>query len=108
ACVLVLPSLLALLPRGAAPLAGVAGLCSAGLVLTTARGRSGLAWPPVALLVAILLWGAGSAAWSIDPGRSLALDARLAGVFAAGVALAAAAGRVAAPGRLALLLLVGT
>ena len=108
ACVLVLPSLLALLPRGAAPLAGVAGLCAAGLVLTTARGRSGLAWPPVMLLVGILLWGAISAAWSIDPGRSLALDARLAGVFAAGVALAAAAGRVAAPGRLALLLLVGT
>lgn len=107
-CVPMLPILLAFVPRGAAPLAGVAGLCAAGVVLTRPRGRIGLSWPPVAVLVAILLWGGLSAAWSIDPGRSLALDARLAGVFAAGVALAAAASRVAAPGRLALGLLAGT
>lgn len=107
-CLLILPTLLAFVPRGAAPLAGFAGLCAVGLVLSLPRGRTGLAWAPVALLAAILLWGAVSAAWSIDPWRSLALDARLAGVFAAGIALAAAADRVAAPGRLALLLLAGT
>jgi O-antigen ligase len=107
-CVMILPALLAFLPRGAAPLAGAAGLCALGLVVSTPRDRIGLPWPPAALLIALFLWGGLSAAWSVDPWRSLMLDLRLAGVFAAAVALTAAAGRVAAPGRLALLLLAGT
>jgi O-antigen ligase len=107
-CVLILPTLLAFVPRGAAPLAGFAGLCATGLVLTTPRSRAGLPWLPAALLAALLLWGAVSAGWGIDPWRSLALDLRLAAVFAAGVALAAAATRITAPGRLALMLLIGT
>jgi O-antigen ligase len=49
-----------------------------------------------------------SAAWSIDPWRSMGLDARLAGLFIAALALAAAAGRVAVPRRLALFLAAGT
>jgi O-antigen ligase len=106
--VLVLPTVLAFLPRGAAALAAVAGLCAAGLVLSPLRARMAPPWPPIALLLALLAWGGLSAAWSIDPWRSLALDARLAGMAAAGLALAAAAPRMAAPGRLALCLVAGT
>jgi len=106
-CVLILPAVLAFVPRGAAPLAGFAGLCAAGHMLTTRGGRRRLPLVPAALLAALLVWGAVSAAWAIDPWRSLALDLRLAGVFAAGLALAAAA-RIEAPARLALLVLVGT
>jgi exopolysaccharide production protein ExoQ len=108
-CVLVLPPLLALVPRGAAPLAAVAGLCAAGLIAATRRPGDLAAWRyPAALLGALLLWGALSAAWAPDPWRSLGLTLRLAGSFAGGLALAAAASRVAAPGRLALCLLAGT
>src|SRR5262249_10372468 len=62
---------------------------------------------PAVVLGALVLWGGLSAVWSIAPERSLALDARLAGLFAGGVALAAAAGRITAPLRLARFLLAG-
>jgi O-antigen ligase len=104
-----LPLVLALVPRGAAPLGAVAGLCAAGVIAAAdpLRRLAGLRMP-AAILGLLLLWGAVSAVWAIDPWRSLGLDARLAGLFAAGLALAAASGRVAAPWRLALCLIAGT
>ncbi len=107
-CALVLPSLLALVPHGAAPLAGFAGLCAADLVAAHPPCRIAALRHPAALLGALLLWGALSAAWSIDPGRSLVLEMRLAGLFLAALALAAAASRIAAPRRVALFLFAGT
>lgn len=106
-CVAILPPLLAVVPRGAAALAAVAGLCALGLV--AARPHRGLAALrfPAALLAALVLWGALSATWSIAPERSLVLAARLAGLCAAGLAFAAA-GRLAAPWRLSRLALAGT
>jgi O-antigen ligase len=110
--VLVLPPLLALRPLGAAPFAGFAGLCAAGLVLASPPANSsrrlGALRHPAALLGVLVLWGGLSAGGSIDPERSLVLDFRLALMFGSALALAAAASRVAAPGRLALCLITGT
>src|SRR6266478_1350641 len=107
-CALTLPPLLALVPHGAAPLAGFAGLCAAGLVAANPPDDFRVLRWPAAILGALVLWGAVSAAWSIDPGHSLAIAARLAGLFGAALALAAAAGRVAQPRRLTLFLVAGT
>lgn len=107
-CMFVLPPLLVLVPRGAAPLAAVAGLCAAGLIAADRPRRLAALRLPAAILALLLLWGALSAIWAIDPWRSLLKDAQLAGLFAAGLGLAAAAGRLAAPRRLGLLLLGGT
>ncbi|TMJ54830.1 MAG: O-antigen ligase family protein [Alphaproteobacteria bacterium] len=60
-----------------------------------------------AVLACLLIWAMVSALWSVDPWRSLALAARLAGILAAGLALVAAVGCIAAPRRLVLSLLVG-
>jgi exopolysaccharide production protein ExoQ len=100
--------LLVLVPRGIAPLASTAGLFAAGLVLSSSRPllRPGLA-VPAALAAALLVWGCISATWSIDPLRSLDLAARLAGLFAAGLAMVVAADLVSAPRRLILFLLAG-
>ena len=106
-CALLLPPVLVLVPHGAAPLAAFAGLCAAGLVWVKPPYPFAALRFPAAILAALLVWGAASAMWSIDPGRSLVLDARLAGLFAAGLALAAAPRRVAAPRRLTVLLIVG-
>jgi exopolysaccharide production protein ExoQ len=100
--------LLVLAPRGIAPLASIAGLFAGGLILS-ANGppsRPGLA-APLPLLGALLIWGAVSATWSIDPLRSLDLAARLAGLFAAGLAMAVAAELISAPLRLTAFLVVG-
>jgi len=96
------------LPRGVAALVSAAGLCAAGLVLST----SGIRLTRILLVAAILLgglllWGTASALWSVNPVRSLVVAARLAGLFAVGLALAAGAGMVAAPRRLTFLLLIG-
>ncbi len=107
-CALVLPPLLALVPHGAAPLAGFAGLCAAGLIAVNPPYNFPALRGPAVIVVALVLWGALSAAWSIDPEHSLAMAARLAGLFAAALALAAAASRVAAPRRLTLFLFAGT
>ena len=105
-CAFLLMPILALVPHGVAPLAAFAGLCAAGLVMT--RGASFRALlAPAALLGGLLLWGAVSAIWAIDPLRSLVLDLRLAGLFLAALALAAAAGRMASPWRTALCLMAG-
>jgi len=107
-CALVLPPLLALVPHGAAPLAGFAGLCAAGLIAANPPYDFPALRPPAAILGALVLWGALSAAWSIDPGHSLVIAARLAGLFAAALALAAAASRVAQPRRLTAFFFAGT
>jgi O-antigen ligase len=99
--------LLVLLPRGMAALVSAAGLCAAGLVLSAGRSRLTPILTAATMLGGLLLWGAASALWSVDPMRSLVVTARLAGLFAAGLALAAGAGLVAAPRRLTLLLLIG-
>jgi len=108
AAALLLFPLLVLAPRGIAPLASAAGLFAAGLVLSSNRPvlRRGLA-VPAAFAGALLVWGCISALWSVDPLRSLDLAARLAGLFAAGLALAVAAELVAAPGRLTVFLVAG-
>jgi O-antigen ligase len=107
-CALALPPLLALVPHGAAPLAGFAGLCAAGLIAANPPYDFPALRRPAAILGALVLWGGLSAAWSIEPGHSLVIAARLAGLFAAALALAAAAGRLAQPRRLALFLVAGT
>jgi len=100
--------LLVLVPRGVVPLVSVAGLCAAGLVLSAGgpRLRPALALTTT-LLGCLIVWGMASALWSVDPLRSLVVAARLAGLFAIGLALAAAAGCMKAPHRLTLLLLAG-
>ena len=107
AALFVLPPLLAVASRGAAALEGVAGLCAFGLVVTRQETYPPRLRHPAMLLALLVLWGALSAAWSIDPARSLLLAARLLGLFAAGVALAAAAGRIERPWHLLTALLAG-
>ncbi|MBV8119515.1 MAG: hypothetical protein JO081_06210, partial [Alphaproteobacteria bacterium] len=100
--------LLVLVPRGIAPLASIAGLLGVGLLVATNRR---LLWRqvvtiPAVLLTAIVAWGIVSAAWSLDPPRSLDQGLRLTGLLITVVAMAAA-GFVSAPRRLALFLLAG-
>ena len=106
AAVLLFFPLLVLLPRGIAALVSAAGLCAAGFVLSARSIRLN---PPLLvtaiLLGSLVLWGTVSAFWSVVPLRSLVLAVRLAGLFAAGLALVAAARLVAAPRRLTLFLL---
>ena len=99
--------LLVLVPRGSAALVSVAGLCAAGLLLARGFEPRPLFGRAAAVFACLFAWAMVSAAWSADPWRSLALAARLAGVFAAGLALTAAVGCIAAPRRLVVLLLVG-
>jgi O-antigen ligase len=98
--------LLVIVPRGVAVLISVAGLCAAGLILSTGgrKPRPALATAG-ALLGCLVLWGAASAIWSVDWLRSLIVAARLAGLFAAGLALVGAADSIRAPGRLTFILL---
>jgi exopolysaccharide production protein ExoQ len=101
--------LLVAAPRGIAALASTAGLLGAGLVLSQSR-QSGLGSDlavPAALLASLLAWGVVSAAWSLDPLRSLEQASRLAGLFAAALAMAAAARFVSAPRRLTSFLITG-
>ena len=100
--------LLVLVPRGVAALTSIAGLCAAGLVLSTSRRRFGPTLTVTAILLGLLLlWGAMSAFWSITPWRSAAVAGRLTGLFAAGLALAAAGGSITAPRRLTFLVVSG-
>src|ERR1700730_2541590 len=90
--------LLVLVPRSIAPLVSAAGLCAAGLLLSARGFRPQPALVRTVMVFACLLaWGMVSALWSEDPWRSLVLSARLAGMFAAGLALIAAAARRAPP-----------
>jgi exopolysaccharide production protein ExoQ len=89
-------------------LAGFAGICAAGLIAATPPYDFSALRVPAAILGALVLWGALSASWSIDPGRSLVMAARLAGLFVAAIALAASASRIVEPRRLTLFLFAGT
>jgi O-antigen ligase len=100
--------LLVVLPRGVAVLVSAAGLCATGLVLSVSGIRLTRILPVAAMLLGcLLLWGTASALWSFNPMRSLFVATRLAGLFAVGLALGAGAGLIAAPRRLAFLLLMG-
>jgi exopolysaccharide production protein ExoQ len=100
--------LLVVLPRGVAALVSAAGLCAAGLVLSTSGMRlTRILLVAAILLGGLLLWGTASALWSVNPVRSLVVAARLAGLFAVGLALVAAATLVAAPRRLTFVFLIG-
>jgi O-antigen ligase len=99
--------LLAAAPRAVTVLVALAGLCAGGLVLAgRPASRRGVSVPG-GLLAALLLWGAVSAVWAPEPWHSLGFAARLAGVFAAGLVLAAASPGVAAPARLTRCLIAG-
>jgi O-antigen ligase len=108
-CLFVLPALLALVPRGAAPLAAIAGLFAIGVIAADPwRDWRGLL-VPAALLGLLLLWSGLSALWAIDPARALYKASQIAGVFAVALALAAAAVRLAGnPWRLAMLAIAGS
>jgi exopolysaccharide production protein ExoQ len=100
--------LLVLVPRGVAALLSFAGLSAAGLLMSSRGSRLSPAVSLAAVLLGCLLvWGALSALWSVDPMRSLTVAVRLTGLFAVGVAILAATGSITAPGRLTLLLVVG-
>jgi O-antigen ligase len=99
-CAFLFLPILVLASRGAAPLAAVAGLCALGL--TAPRGA--VAWRRVRglalLFAALVLWGLLSSLWAIEPTRSLLIAMRLAGLFAAGLALIAASDAIVVPERL--------
>jgi len=92
---------------GAAPLAIVAEISALGLILR--RGEPGLRalGLPAIFLGLLLLWGALSAIWSIHPMRSLEVAGRLCGLWVGGLALIAAADRLAHPLRLLVCALIG-
>ena len=107
AAVLFFP-LLVVVPRGIVPVFSVAGVCATGLVLSASGPRPRPAFAPAATLLGCLVfWGAASALWSGDSLRSLVIAGRLAGLFAAGIALADAVSCIEAPRRLTFLLLGG-
>ncbi|HML10196.1 MAG TPA: O-antigen ligase family protein [Stellaceae bacterium] len=99
-CAFLFLPVLVLASRGAAPLIGVAGVCALGVVAPNGAA----AWQQVrgwALLFAMLvLFGAASSLWAVNPWRSLLIALRLTGLFVAGLSLAAASGRITAPRRL--------
>ena len=99
-CVFVFLPLLALFPRAAAGLEAVAGV----LALAVASPAGLVAWRrvtrPALLLAVLVVWGLASTLWAIQPARALLIDARLLGLFAAGLALVAAVPEVAVPARL--------
>lgn len=106
-CAFLFLPVLVLASKGAAPLGAAAGLCA--LALAAPRGAA--AWRRVrglaVLLGALVLWGVASALWAIEPRHSLLIALRLTGLFAAGLALIAAAPEIAAPERLLASLLAG-
>lgn len=108
ACLFLLPLLLALVPRGAAPLVAVAGLCAAGVVAADPqRDHGGLSVPAV-LLGLLVTWGGMSALWALEPARSLLKDLQLLSLFAAAIVLAAAARSIVNTRLLTVLTIAGT
>ena len=98
---------LVLASRGAAPLLGVAGLCALGLLIPinpTSWRR--VRWLAV-VFAALVVWGLVSSLWAIEPWRSVVAALRLAAMFAAGLALIAAAEEITAPNRLVRCLVAG-
>src|SRR3954451_7430182 len=68
-CALLLMPLLATVPHGIAPLAAVSRLCAAGLVAASRPLHLLRLGIPAAILAGLLLWGAVSALWALDPAR---------------------------------------
>lgn len=106
-CAFLFLPILVLASRGAAPLAAVAGICALGLIADNLAATTWRVRRLIPFLVALVLWGLLSSLWAIEPRRSLLIALRLAGLFAAGLALIAAASEIRAPQRLFLCLLVG-
>src|SRR5437763_12540950 len=75
--------LLALVPHAAAPLVAFAGLMALARALPADPEALRRIRVRAALCVGILVWGTLSASWAIEPGRSLLIAVRLAGLFAA-------------------------
>jgi exopolysaccharide production protein ExoQ len=99
AALLFLP-ILVLVPHGAAPLVSIAGALALGLALPNGAGAFRALRLPAAIIGALLLWGAISAAWSVVPAHSLVVAARLLALCAAGFALAAVTDVLVYPRRL--------
>jgi O-antigen ligase len=106
-CAVLFLPILVLASKGAAPLAVVAGICAFGLVAP----RGWAAWRRVRglalIFIALVAWGVLSSLWAVEPQRSLVVALQLAGMFAAGLALIAAASEIAAPERLLLCFVTG-
>ncbi|MFZ2005109.1 MAG: O-antigen ligase family protein [Stellaceae bacterium] len=106
-CAFLFLPILVLASRGAAPLAGAAGICALGLI----ADNFSAAWWRVRRLapffVALVVWGLISSLWAIEPHRSLLIALRLTGLFAAGLALIAASSEIRASRRLVACLLAG-
>jgi len=106
-CAFLFLPILVLASRGAAPLAVVAGVCALGLV----ADNLAVAWRRVRrlapLFAALVVWGLLSSLWAIEPQRSVLMSFRLTALFAAGLALIAAAGEIRAPQRLLYCFLTG-
>ncbi|HXP06429.1 MAG TPA: O-antigen ligase family protein [Stellaceae bacterium] len=100
ACVFLLLPVLVLTPRGAAPLAAIAGLLGLALALPAGLTIWRKLVVPAVLLGALIAWGLVSSLWAVDPERTLEMAVRLAALFAAALGLAAAAEALAAPRRL--------
>jgi exopolysaccharide production protein ExoQ len=99
--------ILALVPHGTAPLIGVAGVLALGLAVPAGQASLRPLRGFGLLSAALILWGLVSAAWAVEPGRSLLIAARLSGLFAAGFALVAASPRITSPRRLFVCSLAG-
>jgi protein-S-isoprenylcysteine O-methyltransferase Ste14/O-antigen ligase len=108
ASLFVLPAMLALVPRGAAPLVAVAGLCAIGAIAADPPRDWGGLRVPAALFGLLLLWGGLSVLWAIEPERGLIKDMQLTGLFAAAIVLVTVACSIADARRLAVLAIAGT
>jgi hypothetical protein len=106
-CVFLFLPILALASKGAAALAVAAGLCGLGLAAPCGAAAWRQMRGSALVFAALLIWGLLSTLWAVDPLHSLSVALRLAGMFAAGLALLAAARDIAAPQRLILCLLAG-
>lgn len=102
-----LPPILALASRGVAPLEILAGLAAATLVLARPPLRLDRVALPALLLALLAGWGALSALWSLIPDHSILLAGRIVCLFAAALALAAAAAELRHPERILAALLAG-
>lgn len=106
-CAFLFLPILVLASRGVAPLLAVAGLCALGLISDNLSAAWWRVRTHLPLLAALVLWGLVSSLWAIEPQRSLLIALRLAGMFAAGLALIAASSQLRAPQRLMRCLLAG-
>jgi exopolysaccharide production protein ExoQ len=99
-CAFLFLPILVLASRGAAALFAVAGLCALGFIIAAGTTRWSQVRRLALLFGALVVWGALSSSWAIEPSRSLVIALRLASMFAAGLALILAAEEIAAPERL--------